>query len=110
MPVSSVQTSAIRANEQLVRLAEEAELDLYDPENGQPLVKVVVEMKDGRSFEAEEHFMIMEDYPSREVIIAKFMDQFDAYGKLPASHVDKIIDMASRIEEIGDMREFTELL
>ena len=110
VPVSLVQTSAIRANEQLVRLAEEADQELYDPEGGQPLVKVVAEMKDGRSFEAEEHFMIMEDYPSREVIIAKFMDQFDAYGKLPASHADKIIDMASRIEEIGDIREFTELL
>ena len=48
--------------------------------------------------------------PAREVIVAKFMDQFDSYGKLPASHAEKIIDMAGHIEDIEDMREFMELL
>lgn len=110
VPVAAVQTSAIRENAQLVRLAEEATMDFYEPEGGAPLVKVAVDMTDGTRIEAEEHFMIMEEYPSREVIIAKFMDQFDAYGKLPRSHAEKIIELAGRLEEIEDMREFTELL
>ncbi|MBO4360174.1 MAG: MmgE/PrpD family protein [Eubacteriaceae bacterium] len=108
--VKTVQTEAIMADKELVRLAEEATMDFYEPAGGAPLVKVVAEMKDGTTLEAEESFMIMEDYPSRDVIIAKFMDQFNAYGKLPASHAEKIIELAGRVEEIGDMREFTELL
>jgi hypothetical protein len=38
------------------------------------------------------------------------MDQFIAYGKLPAANAEKIIELADRIEEVEDMREFTELL
>ncbi|MBR2781297.1 MAG: MmgE/PrpD family protein [Eubacteriaceae bacterium] len=107
--VSAVTTSAIRADTELIRLAEGATLDLFDSE-GAPTVRVAAEMKDGTVMEAEENFMIMEEYPAREVIVAKFMDQFDSYGKLPASHAEKIIDMAEHIEDIEDMREFTELL
>ena len=107
--VSDVTTSAIRADTELIRLAEGATLDLFDSA-GAPTVRVTAEMRDGTVLEAEENFMIMEEYPAREVIVAKFMDQFDSYGKLPASHAEKIIDMAEHIEDIEDMREFTELL
>ena len=108
--VKTVQTPAIQEDPELIRLAEEATMEIYDPENGTPSVKVMVDMKDGSTLEAEENFFVMERYPQREELISKFMDQFHAYGKLPASHADKIIETAFRIDEVKDMREFTELL
>ena len=108
--VATVQTSTIREDKELVRLAEEATMDVYDPEGGIPTVKVVLEMKDGSTIEAEENFMIMERYPEREELIEKFMDQFNAYGKLPKANADKIIEMAFKIDDVKDMREFTQLL
>lgn len=108
--VATVQTSAIQEDKELVRLAEEATMDIYDPGEDVPMVKFVVEMKDGTVFEAQQSYLVMEQYPTREVLTEKFMDQFNAYGKLPTSHAEKIIETALRIDEISDMREFTELL
>ena len=103
-------TSAIQQDTELVRLAEGATMETYEPEGGAPMVKAVFVMKDGSTLEAEQNFMVMERYPEKEELIAKFMDQFNAYGKLPAANAEKIIELADRIEEVEDMREFTELL
>lgn len=108
--VKTVQTSAIEADTELVRLAEGATMEIYEPGDGVPKVKVVLEMKDGSELEAEQNFMVMERYPEKEELIAKFMDQFNSYGKLPEANADKIIDLAFRIEELEDIREFTDLL
>ena len=110
LSVDKVQTSAILADPELIRLAETATMEIYEPAGGMPMMKVVCEMKDGRVFEAEESFMIMERYPDKEEIEAKFWAQFNAFGKLPKSNGEKIIELASRIEELSDMREYTQLL
>ena len=108
--VRHVQTDYIRAHEELVRLSEEATMEIYQPADGFPRMKAEVIMKDGHSFEAEESFFVMDQYPDREELIAKFRDQFDAYGKLPEENADKMIELASSIDKLADMREFTELM
>jgi len=108
--VRHVQTDYIREHAELVRLSEEATMEIYQPADGRPKMKAEVIMKDGRSFEAEENFFAMDRYPEREELIAKFKDQFDAYGKLPKENADKIIELAASIDKLEDMREFTELL
>ena len=110
LSVDKVQTAAILADPELIRLAETATMEIYEPAGGIPMMKVVCEMKDGRVFEAEESFMIMERYPDKEEIEAKFWAQFNAFGKLPKCNGEKIIQLASRIEDLSDMREYTELL
>lgn len=106
--VDAVQTSALRANPELVRLAEEATMEFYEPDA--PRIKVVVEMLDGREFSAEESFFAMERYPSREELESKFWGQFNAFGRLPKRSGEKIIELISKIEELPDVRELTELL
>lgn len=108
--VDTVQTAAIRANAELVRLAEEATMDIYEPENGGRMMKVVAEMRDGRAFTAEESFMVMERYPAREELEDKFWGQFNAFGQLPKRNGEKIIELASKVEDLSDIRELTELL
>ena len=108
--VDTVQTAAIRADEHLVRLAESATMDIYEPEDGGRKMKVVAEMVDGRVFTAEESFMVMERYPTKEELEDKFWAQFNAFGKLPKSNGEKIIELASKFEELSDVREYTELL
>ena len=85
-------------------------MDIYESEAGERMMKVSAEMKDGKTMEAEEDFMVMEKRMDKEEIIAKFQDQFDAFGKLPKSHAGKLIELADRIDDIPDMREYTELL
>ena len=106
----TAQTAAIRADEHLVRLAESATMDIYEPEDGGRKMKVVAEMVDGRVFTAEESFMVMERYPTKEELEDKFWAQFNAFGKLPKSNGEKIIELASKFEELSDVREYTELL
>ena len=108
--VDRVQTGAIRGDAQLLRLAENATMDVYEPENGAPMMKVVAEMQDGRILQAEENFMVMERYPTPEELKAKFWAQFDAFGQLPRQNGEEIIRLAARIEELKDVREYTELL
>ena len=75
------------------------------------MMKVVVEMKDGGVYEdTEDYGGSMHDYPSRDFLIQKFWDQFNAYGKLPKCAGEKIIQLADRIETLPDMREYTQLL
>ncbi|MGI6334357.1 MAG: hypothetical protein ACOX1A_07155 [Saccharofermentanales bacterium] len=60
------------------------------------MLLMVAEMSDGRVFTAEENFMVMERYPTREELVDKFRAQFNAFGKLPKSNGEKIIELAFR--------------
>ena len=76
-----------------------------------PVYKAQAEMKNGRVYEAEAEFVKeMFVYPDREALHKKFWDQFNAFGKLPKSTGEKIIELAERIETLEDMREYTSLL
>ena len=109
--VDHVQTDAILANPLLYKLTEESTMDVFEDPNGTPLMKVTVEMKDGRVFEAVYHYSAsMHEYPTKEFIESKFRAQVAAFGKLPKANEDKIIELASKIETLSDMREYTELL
>lgn len=75
------------------------------------MMKVIVEMKDGAVYEdLQDYGGSMHDYPSREFLLQKFWDQFNAYGKLPKSVGKKIVELADKIETLPDMREYTQLL
>jgi hypothetical protein len=49
-------------------------------------------------------------YPTKQELLDKFWNQFEAFGRLPRKNGEKIIALASRIDEVEDMREFTEAL
>ena len=108
--VSQVQTEYINAHAELLRLAEEATMDVYRPADGHPKMKAVAEMKDGQQFGVEENFFAMDRYPEKEELAAKFRDQFDTYGKLPKENADRIVSLTASVETLEDMRELTELL
>jgi hypothetical protein len=108
--VGTVQTSAINADPELLRLAEGATMEIYEPVSGGKKMKVSVVMRDGKTLDAEEDFMAMQNYPSKQVLEDKFWDQFNTFGRLPRRNGEKLIQLASRIEELKDMREYTELL
>lgn len=107
--IKYMQTDYINEHPDLMRLAEEATMDIFDPEDGVARMRVVVEMKDGTSFEASEKFFIMERPLTDEMLIEKFMNQFEAYGKLPKANAEKIIELSGKIEELDNMKEFTSL-
>jgi len=52
----------------------------------------------------------MNDYPTREQLLAKYWDQIDAYGLLTYAAANKLIELVDKLEDISDMREITELL
>ncbi|MBR5931067.1 MAG: MmgE/PrpD family protein [Lachnospiraceae bacterium] len=109
--VAYVQTPAILADPYLIPLTENSTMDTFESENGQKLMKLVVEMKDGKVFEdIQDYAASMHAYPEKDFLVAKFWDQFNAFGKLPKATGEKIIELADRIEELDDMREYTDLL
>ena len=109
--VDLVQTKAIADNPILVELAENATLDTFECKPGMMEYKAIVEMKDGRVFEEVQNYdTVASTYPTREFIESKFRDQFSAFGKLPKSNGEKIIELAAKIETLSDMREYTEVL
>ena len=109
--VADIQTAAIQENPKLLELAENTIMDTYNNTAPRAILKVQVEMYDGRVFEAEQDFVAaMFYYPTQEDIEHKFWDQFNAFGKLPKSTGEKIIELAGKIETLKDMREYTELL
>ena len=109
--VAYVQTPAILEDPYLVPLTENSTMDTFEAPDGAKLMKMVVEMNDGNVFEdVEDYASSMHDYPTKEFLEAKFWDQFDAFGKLPKSTGEKIIELAGKIETLEDMREYTELL
>ena len=74
-------------------------------------MKAVVDMADGSSITCETDYIgSMYAYPSKEFLREKFLDQFRAFGRLPENVGQKIIELAGRVEQLDDMREFTELL
>lgn len=110
--VDLVQTPAILAHPKLVELAETTVMDTYTCTPERDIIyKAQAEMTDGRIFESEADFVgSMFQYPTKELLEKKFWDQFNAFGKLPKSTGEKIIELANRIETLTDMREYTELL
>jgi len=89
-------------------------MGVYSSADGSPVAKgmrVRVTMKNGDVYEhTQDAGEAMHAYPTREFLVEKFMEQFNAFGKLPKKNADKIIDLAFNIEKIKDMREYTELL
>ena len=109
--VKNVQSRDIQSQPLLVELTKNTVMDTYTVPDGMPVYKGHVELKDGRVFTAEADFIKeMFLYPSKEFLVQKFWDQFNAFGKMPKSVGEKIIELAGRIETLKDMREYTELL
>ncbi len=107
--VKNVQTDAINADRELVRLAEESTFDVFNADT--PLLKVVVEMEDGREFfSIKDYAGSMHEYPSHEFLVSKFTSQAEASGIMTGAKIKKIIELAGRIETLEDMREYVELL
>ncbi|HVN97541.1 MAG TPA: MmgE/PrpD family protein [Syntrophorhabdaceae bacterium] len=112
--VEHVQTEAIRSDTGLTTLIGKSTMGVYGSEDGTPLIKgmrVRVTMNSGSVYESTRNAdESMHAYPTREFLVAKFMDQFTAFGRFSKARADKIIDLALSIENAKDMGEFTELL
>ena len=109
--VDLVQTPAILNDPYLISLAESSTMEVFECEPGKSMMKVIVELADGQSFEdIEDYGGSMHDYPTKEFIEEKFWAQFNAYGKMRRSVGEKIVELASKLETLPDMREYTELL
>lgn len=112
--VEHVQTEAIRNDAELLALIGKSTMGVYGPEDGaslRPGMRVRVTMTDGDVYEStQDAGESMHAYPTREFLVGKFMDQFNAFGRIPKVNADKIIELALNIENVTDMREYTELL
>jgi 2-methylcitrate dehydratase PrpD len=111
--IEYIQTEYLEGNPELVELVQNSTLVFYkfaDGEVKERGMRVRVTMEDGTVFEHTEPAASMHTYPTREFLIQKFMDQFNAFGKLPKSTAEKIIALALNIEKVSDMREYTSLL
>jgi 2-methylcitrate dehydratase PrpD len=74
-------------------------------------VRLRVTTRDGRVYEkVQSAETSMHEYPTREEILAKFWDQVDAFHSISKAKAQKIVDMVERLEDVKEMREFTELL
>lgn len=107
--VEYVQTDYINTKPDLLELVKNTTMGTFDYAEGKAM-SVRVTIKDGTVFEHTEPGASMHTYPTKEFIDGKFMDQFNAFGKLPKSNAEKIIDLALNIERVSDMREYTSLL
>lgn len=111
LTVKSAQTSSILARPELIEITENATMGTYEAEAGRQMMKLVVDMADGSTMEAEaDYAAAMYEYPTKEFIKNKFLSQFNDFGKLPQSYADKIIELCAKVDELPDMRELTELL
>jgi 2-methylcitrate dehydratase PrpD len=112
--IEHVQTDSINNTPELLALISKSTMSIYNSSDGLPLAKgmrVRVTMKKGDIYEhTQDYEEAIQAYPTREFLIEKFMDQFNAFGKLPGKNAEKIINLALNIEKIKDMREYTELL
>ena len=109
--VDQIQTQAILDNPVLIELAEGTVIESWKCTAKMPVYKAQAEMKNGKIYEAEADFVgEMFVYPDKEMLHKKFWDQFNAFGKLPHSTGEKIIELAENIETLEDMREYTSLL
>jgi hypothetical protein len=89
-------------------------MGVYGSSDGTPVtrgMRIRVTMNSGDVYEhTQDAGEAMHAYPSREFLVSKFMDQFNAFARLPKANAEKIVDLALNIEKIRDMREYTELL
>ena len=89
-------------------------MGVYGSSDGTPVargMRVRVTMNSGDVYEhTQDAGEAMHAYPSEEFLVSKFMDQFNAFGRLPKAKAEKIIDLALNIDKVKDMREYTELL
>ena len=89
-------------------------MGVYGSSDGTPLVtgmRVRVTTTNGDVFEyTQDSGEASHAYPTREFLIQKFTDQFNAFGKLPKNRAEKIVELALNIEKVTDMREYTQLL
>jgi 2-methylcitrate dehydratase PrpD len=112
--VEHVQTEAIRNDAELLALIGKSTMGVYGPKDGaslRPGMRVRVTMTSGDVYEStQDTGESMHAYPTREFLVGKFMDQFNAFGRIPKANADKIIELALNIENVTDMREYTELL
>lgn len=112
--VEYVQTEAINSTPDLLALIAKSSMGVYGSDDGTPIAKgmrVLVTMNNGDVYEhTQDSGDAMHSYPTQEFIIGKFINQFDAFGKIPKANARKIIDLALNIVKVKDMREYTELL
>ena len=73
-------------------------------------VRLRVTTKDGQVYEKVEDGAVAYQYPTREEILAKFWGQVDAYQSVSRAKAQKILDMIDHIEDVKQMKEYTELL
>ena len=112
--VEHVQTEAIQNNPDLLALIAKSTMGVYGSSDGTPVargMRVRVTMNSGDVYEhTQDAGEAMHAYPSEEFLVSKFMDQFNAFGRLPKVNAQKIVDLALNIDKVKDMREYTELL
>ncbi len=73
-------------------------------------VRLRVTTKDGHVYEKVEDGAVAYQYPTREEILAKFWGQVDAYQSVSRAKAQKILDMIDHLEDVKQMKEYTELL
>lgn len=109
--VEQIQTKAILDDPRLIELTEQSTMEQYGSPDGRQKLKASLETADGAVLSAEVDYMdAMSSRPSREMLEAKFWDQFQTFGKLPRPVGEKIIELSGKIETLADMREYTRLL
>ena len=112
--VEHVQTEAIQRAPELLNLISKSTMGVYGSEDGTPVargMRVSVTTTKGDVYEyTQDSGEAMHSYPTKEFLVGKFMDQFAAFGKMPKAKADKIIELAFNIENVSDMREYTQLL
>jgi 2-methylcitrate dehydratase PrpD len=112
--VEYVQTEAIQNNPDLLALIAKSTMGVYGSSDGTPVargMRVRVTMNSGDVYEhTQDAGEAMHAYPTQEFLVGKFMDQHNAFGRLPKANAEKIINLAFKIDEVKDMREYTELL
>lgn len=84
-----------------------------DAGNADPMVNGVrlrVVATDGRVLEEYEPNRTMHNYPTKEELESKFWDQVNAFNNVSESTGKKLLDMIEKIEDVENMKEFTELL
>ena len=77
---------------------------------GMGSVRLRMTTKDGQVYEKVDDGAAAFKYPTREEILAKFWGQVDAHQSVSRAKAQKILDMIDRIEDVKQMKEFTELL
>ena len=73
-------------------------------------VRVRVTTKEGKVYEKIGDAAAAFRHPTREESLAKFWSQVDAYQSVSRAKAQKILDMIDHIEDVKQMKEYTELL